>query len=618
MDDKTRQGILIRAASISKDVGSCSIGPNSSYQYDKEETSQENILKELVENSKSKSTSPATPRERVKSRSSGGLTPENLQIIKDNYQENVYKRKIVINVRKQMESRSKSEHEHYDKIQQMVERLRLDSEQAHLEKERALQQRIKEALRIEEEEENEYQKHCSEMAEHTRRILKQQEKELSDMLKKFQDRFTKLESNFLKIIQICPAEMTAIVEDSKKKLNALKLQKKSSKSPSELNAICSALEEYSKSLLKARDEYEVQLKNNREAEEKAKADEKAKEEEKLRANERLQQEQRAQREAATAAAAAVAVVQRAESENPLSKYRDLLLTLHNNTRNLTEQADLQNLRFVLKLTVNGPINKLSRVSSEESLVTAYRTLNKLLSGHDVETTKGNVSVNCHPEALMWIKMRLAEKLISNSDTRRDDVFLLSSLIVALCQDFPDFGQIFLAVLFKECPYLLPYAPRKLPGQSTDDFLKSLGYRIIESTNKQELYESWQARTTNFAGLMSAVWVTHCRKDGNQNHPFPIDNAWKYLVNVINSQPNALYIHLIDKVLEFSGSTLHMTYGKQFIKLIKVLNTAYLPALSQTIDEKMKAAYDRLKLAIATFERESKFPEPRGRLPLNYW
>lgn len=164
---------------------------------------------------------------------------------------------------------------------------------------------------------------------------------------------------------------------------------------------------------------------------------------------------------------------------------------------------------------------------------------------------------------------------------------------------------------------MPFKPPRLSGQSDEDFLQSWGYR---STNDQhEKYALYQARTSKFAALFAAVWVTHSRRNENAPNPFGIDNGWKYLVNTLNSPPDSMYLHLLDKILETAGATLHQTFGKQFVKLMFALRDNYLPALEHTVDIDMKAAFDRLRnITMAKFFKESRFEHPKGKMAPNYW
>lgn len=80
----------------------------------------------------------------------------------------------------------------------------------------------------------------------------------------------------------------------------------------------------------------------------------------------------------------------------------------------------------------------------------------------------------------------------------------------------------------------------------------------------------------------------------------------------------MYLHLLDKILEVAGATLNLTYGKQFVKLMVVLRDGYLTAVEQSVDESMRAAFDRLRIRVEKFFTECRFEQPRGLLPTNFW
>jgi nucleoporin GLE1 len=265
--------------------------------------------------------------------------------------------------------------------------------------------------------------------------------------------------------------------------------------------------------------------------------------------------------------------------------------------------------------VNAPINHLNE-QNRSTLIEGFQKLQTLLSGQRITTTKGAVSITDHPEASDWTKLRIAEKLIDVSDKKPDTIFYIAAVTVALWQQFPEFGQMFLAQLFKECPFLVPFKPGQLPGQSDVDFLKSWGYRVTEQAEK---YEHYQSRTSNFATLISAIWITFSRRDVQTPHPFNIDSGWRYLVNILSSQPDPMYLHFIDKILEVAGSTMHMTYGRQFVKMVMIVRDFYLPSVQNNVDESMKGAFDRLKdITIAKFFKDSRFPQPKKKLNANFW
>ncbi|CRL01427.1 CLUMA_CG014564, isoform A [Clunio marinus] len=88
----------------------------------------------------------------------------------------------------------------------------------------------------------------------------------------------------------------------------------------------------------------------------------------------------------------------------------LLTGKQNATKQLSENNELQGIRFALKLAVNGPLNHLNE-HSKTTLIEAYQKLSDFLSGQRVTTSKGAIAITDHPEAADWTKLRLAEKLI---------------------------------------------------------------------------------------------------------------------------------------------------------------------------------------------------------------
>lgn len=168
---------------------------------------------------------------------------------------------------------------------------------------------------------------------------------------------------------------------------------------------------------------------------------------------------------------------------------------------------------------------------------------------------------------------------------------------------------------KECPFLLPYKPSQLKGQSDNDFLKTWGYRVYETC---EPYTQYQSRTTNYAAFLAAIWITTSRRNENALNPFGIDSGWRFLINVLNSTPDPTYCHLIEKVLEVAGASLHAAYGQQFTKLIMTIRDRYLPLVESNVDDVMRAAIGRLRTAITKFFTDNRFVQPSGKLMPNYW
>lgn len=193
---------------------------------------------------------------------------------------------------------------------------------------------------------------------------------------------------------------------------------------------------------------------------------------------------------------------------------------------------------------------------------------------------------------------------------------MAALTVVLWQKFPDFGQVLMAKLFVECPFLVPFVPQKLSGQSDDDFLNSWGYRVKDGI--RETPSEYQLRTTRFAGFLAAIWITQPKHDEQSPHPLGIDNCWTFFVNVVNAKPNSIHVPLINKILDTAGSTMISTFGKQFAKIMIIFKESYMPSIEGNNDDDMKGAIGRLRNTINKYFTENRFLQPKGKLSPNFW
>jgi len=120
---------------------------------------------------------------------------------------------------------------------------------------------------------------------------------------------------------------------------------------------------------------------------------------------------------------------------------------------------------------------------------------------------------------------------------------------------------------------MPVKPAKLKTQSNEDFLISWGFRLTNGVCEEYVY--YEGRTTKFAALLAALWISFPRKGESEISPFDIKHAWIYFVNVLNTNPDSNYFHIIGKLLENSGFMLHQVYGNQFVKLMMLIRGLFL-------------------------------------------
>lgn len=193
-------------------------------------------------------------------------------------------------------------------------------------------------------------------------------------------------------------------------------------------------------------------------------------------------------------------------------------------------------------------------------------------------------------------------------------FPIAAIVVGLWQKYPEFGKFFLAYLHKDCPYLVPYFLPLLEGQSQEDYLKSLGYRFVDGA--LEKHDQYLKRMTGLARLYAAVVVSNPRRGETAPHPHSLECGWRWLCNILNLNPLPdICATLITEFLQTAGPSLWACYGKQFVKLLKVMHEQYLPALNKVDEGGPKA---RLEALIAKITAEGKIDRPEGMLSPDFW
>uniref|UniRef100_A0A1Q3EZB0 mRNA export factor GLE1 n=1 Tax=Culex tarsalis TaxID=7177 RepID=A0A1Q3EZB0_CULTA len=289
-------------------------------------------------------------------------------------------------------------------------------------------------------------------------------------------------------------------------------------------------------------------------------------------------------------------------------------------KTLLDDASMKTYRFSCQKAINTPVNAISAVSREH-FVDKFTKLDALLSGQQVRIGDQSVSINAHPLGRTYCTMLLAKKFVSQADTAISSnplaAFPIATIIVALWQKFPDFGRFFLAYLHKECPYLVPYYLPQLEGQSQEDYLKSIGYRF-SSEGALETQDQYLKRMTGLARLYGAVIVANIRRsDGAaSHHPHGLECGWRWLCNMLNLAPLPdICATLITEFLQTVGGLLWQHYGRQFVKVLRVMHEQYLPALNKVDEGGPKT---RLEALVAKITSEGRIERPEGMMAADFW
>uniref|UniRef100_A0A182N9Q8 mRNA export factor GLE1 n=1 Tax=Anopheles dirus TaxID=7168 RepID=A0A182N9Q8_9DIPT len=287
-------------------------------------------------------------------------------------------------------------------------------------------------------------------------------------------------------------------------------------------------------------------------------------------------------------------------------------------KQLMDDPSMKTYRFNCQKAINVPVNAISAVNREH-FIDKYSKLAALLSGQNVKAGEGMVSINGHPLGRTYCTMLLAKKFVSQADTsissNASAAFPIAAIAVALWQRFPDFGRFFLAYLHRECPYLVPYYLPQLEGQTQEEYLKTLGYRFADG-GVLEKQDQYLKRQSGLARLYAAVIVTVPRKDDPTPHPHGLEYGWRWLTNILNRFPQPdICATLIAEFLQTAGADLHAAYGKQFLKVLRVLQGDYMTTLNRIDTGGPKARLEGLITKILT---EGRIDRPEGMMTMNFW
>lgn len=283
---------------------------------------------------------------------------------------------------------------------------------------------------------------------------------------------------------------------------------------------------------------------------------------------------------------------------------------------LLSDDSLKQFRFDLKKAVNIPVNAISAVNAQH-LTDKYQRLHNLLAGKPVIVGEKPIVATKHPQGVAFCTNLLAEKFVLQGDlmisSNPEAAFCYAAVIVALWNDFPDFGKLLLAYFYKNCPYLVPWYVPRSSEQTNEEYYKSQGYKYIDGVVEKQ--DKFLKRMTGIMRLYSAIFVTKAKR-GQSGNPHGMSHAWRWLSSILNLEPrldiSATMIHVF---LDNVGFAMESTYKKMFQKIMKFIITKYMPMLSQ-IDS--GGPVTRLTVMLEEYKTKQTFEIPSGILPVSFW
>lgn len=165
------------------------------------------------------------------------------------------------------------------------------------------------------------------------------------------------------------------------------------------------------------------------------------------------------------------------SEQSLVRYESIMNVYKQHSeavKQLSEDQSMKKYRMNCQIAINTPINSISAISRDH-LTDKFRKLEALLRGDAVSVGNAQVSVQQHPLGKVYVTLLISRKFVNQSDTIMSNdakaEFPLAAIVVALWQKFPEVGQFFLAYLYRDCPFFVPYFLPRIQGQSDEDYMK---------------------------------------------------------------------------------------------------------------------------------------------------
>ncbi|KAI9092704.1 GLE1-like protein-domain-containing protein [Phlyctochytrium arcticum] len=181
-------------------------------------------------------------------------------------------------------------------------------------------------------------------------------------------------------------------------------------------------------------------------------------------------------------------------------------------------------------------------------------------------------------------------------------FPLAILCIMILNKHQELRDIFLGRLYKRCPYIAPYYPPRLQGDSDDDFRKRLRYRTVDGEWESEI--QYGERMCGVFSLYAAIMQT---KTVYYDY-IGMDRAWEWFACILDTPPRKITPLLILKFLEIVGHEFLQTFGRQAIKLLQFTKDQFL----QKISPKAIASTTRLELFLEPIFQSGSIPSPEGR------
>ncbi|XP_075919536.1 mRNA export factor GLE1-like isoform X1 [Petromyzon marinus] len=316
----------------------------------------------------------------------------------------------------------------------------------------------------------------------------------------------------------------------------------------------------------------------------------------------------------------------AEGSVPQRHHQELQRHLAETVERLKELNGNQDLKtkvmkFELAKASSLPINQISNTSGSHLRVITGK-LDLLLSGTAVVSGTRSTSVSDHPQGLLYVLHRVAERLVKQSEEEvgwnHAAVFPIAAVTVELWHRHPALGELLLAHLLSKCPYMGPVFPRPTPGQSQEDAFRILGYRFEDGRveNEDLFLQRMSGMARMYAAIISAPVPP---SSGNKSHPHGMSHGWTWLMQVLDMEPMAnVTPTVLFSFLEVAGNAMAIEYGDQLWELLDGLRKEYIPRIEKVSIPQQMGTVVRLRLFLEDCFVNREIPLPSGHLSEEFW
>ncbi|XP_041429143.1 nucleoporin GLE1 isoform X2 [Xenopus laevis] len=288
----------------------------------------------------------------------------------------------------------------------------------------------------------------------------------------------------------------------------------------------------------------------------------------------------------------------------------------------SKDSKVKAVRVELQKAVYIPVSQISTESASKMKET-FEKLNNLLMGKRVSSCGSTViSVSQHPQALNFVYYKLAEKFVKQGEqeiaSHHEAAFPLAAVASGIWEHHPQVGELFLAHLYKKCPYAVPFYPAHKKGTPIEEYRRILGYEVEDS--QVESQDNFLKRMSGMIRLYAAViqirWQYGLKQE---SHPHGLNYAWQWLAQLLNLEPLAdVTSTLLYDFLEVCGNAMMLTYQDQFVKLLLLIQEEYLPRIEMISTSEQMGSVARLKLFLENSRKKREIPLPKGYLNQSFW